>query len=972
MIKGKNRCGKTFVSECEYDLLLEYTKNALKSGVKNKEKYRNDSLIVTFMVKTAQKYYKEKFWGAFFEQLRLKADQEYKNILEKTLIYTLQKNNKYIVNKNERLNTIFFHAFICDYYSKAWFELLLGYYLDDLSGNLANHSAERYHYFLEGLLRENADGADVPSSAFNTADSYILRRAALNAMTANEQLSLIKANQALELIDHALKNKTLTVLNEERINKLFGEWAPDSYKFKKAYECPQSANAKHDPVQLQVNFADNSFALHLQSRTLAGEKKDDELFWQIKTIKRKEQVKVEKTSILSGEKSGEAEFKLNSDELFGRIKAELYRGEEKMTEVLFKGERARFFTADGIYTAHLLPGRMYAYANKEINVQSFAITKQTALAKLAVYQLDCAQDDIVIIDNYEIRALGAAGLNEGLSERGKIADLTAFDENNRPLAVYGALPVLAITLQANKINASSVIINSSRYNLRSCRMLEFEKPDAKGVKIVLVDLREMPSFKDGKINRVSVDIINSSSLKSYSFVYCQDLKLSYPEAKPLMSNTECKVEIQYQQAFKIKNKNVRQNEPGLYAFELLEGVNELSWTLVQEKMDFSLKLMPVAYSFDEERWQYSLPKNILAENLPETLYIKNINSPTIRIDLAERFNWEYQAEDGIFVCDLKPLSAALNYIEDYADMDLILDNKRYELMCICRRNYVKEAVLACDYKKNQLIFKCNTLKEEPLFVDIYSKREIICTKQRLERGEVQAKSFNLTEDFYVSVYVSTGDAGYQRIFNEKMRPFDRQDITDSYVLLEGYSDTLQDESIAFSKEYVLYNIEMLDEGLYQAAMAKKFGSVYVPWLGKVEAEFYFDSLLSKCHLTFYQEEDEAYNDFLVDLKTKELLTAEDDNLSSEEKYSRYKMMFDGECVYYTKVLPPDAHLKNAALASVIGLSELGFTADETAVFNELGCQYLAEVDLEKLADNLKGKLLEEKLTKKIQLLRRSC
>ena len=140
MIKGKNRCGKTFVSEWEYDLLLEYTKNALKSGVKNKEKYRNDSLIVTFMVKTAQKYYKEKFWGAFF-------DQEYKNFLEKTLIYTLQKNNKYIVNKNERLNTIFFHAFICDYYSKAWFELLLGYYLDDLSGNLANHSAERYHYF---------------------------------------------------------------------------------------------------------------------------------------------------------------------------------------------------------------------------------------------------------------------------------------------------------------------------------------------------------------------------------------------------------------------------------------------------------------------------------------------------------------------------------------------------------------------------------------------------------------------------------------------------------------------------------------------------------------------------------------------------------------------------------------------------------------------------------------------------------
>ena len=83
--------GDISINDAEYDLLLEYTKDTLKNLAKSKEKYRNDLLIVTFMVKTAQKYYKGKFWGAFFEQVKLKADQEYKNFLEKTLIFTLQK-----------------------------------------------------------------------------------------------------------------------------------------------------------------------------------------------------------------------------------------------------------------------------------------------------------------------------------------------------------------------------------------------------------------------------------------------------------------------------------------------------------------------------------------------------------------------------------------------------------------------------------------------------------------------------------------------------------------------------------------------------------------------------------------------------------------------------------------------------------------------------------------------------------------
>ncbi|PWM53945.1 MAG: hypothetical protein DBX41_00760 [Clostridiales bacterium] len=955
--------GDISINDAEYDLLLEYTKDTLKNLAKSKEKYRNDLLIVTFMVKTAQKYYKGKFWGAFFEQVKLKADQEYKNFLEKTLIFTLQKNDKYIVGKNERLNTIFFHAFICDYYANAWFELLLDYYAEDLNENLANHNAERYHCFLMGLSQKCAENVDYLTKS-EAEDKYILREAAITAICANERASFIKAKQALIMIDEALKTKSLSNCTAERIKCLFKIWAEDSGRFSAMFLCP--TKEAYDNVLLKVNSEEHSFYLDLGAYSILGHK-GAALTWQIKTIKRKETLEIASSETYSGIKSEGAQFLLNSDELFGRIRAELYAGEEKLGEVLFKGEKLRTFTPEGVYSAKLILGKMYAYANKEISVQSFAITKRSDIGKLARYDLNCAAGEIVVIDNYEMRSL-AANLTEGLNERGKIANLTAFDENRRALPVYGSLPVLAITVQVNKINASSIIINSSRYNLRSCRIMEFEKPDSKGVKIVLVDLREMPSFKDGRVNRVSVDIINSSSLKSYSFVYCQNLDVSYPDGAPLSAGKEYKVKFDAKQTFKNTDHAARQTEHGVFSFELKENLSELNFTLEQEKLDFSLKLAPIMYSTDGETWQTILARHIYAENLPEVLYLKNIATDKITLNLSDRFAWEYQAEDDVFTCDLRPLSSALNYFSDDAELDLLLDGVRLKFAHILLHNILREAVLACDYDNDELIFKCAPLKDEPLYADILNKNEIVCTKMPLTNGETKAKALNLADEFFAAVYSKNERGEYRMIYEQKMRAFAEADLAASFVLLKGYSDTLQDEEITpFGAEYVLYDLKTLDDGIYQCAVAKKYGAVYKKWLEQAEAEFYFDSLFSKCHLTFYQEDDEAYNDFLVDLKTGELLTAEDEALTSEEKYSRYKMMFDGECVYYTSVLPACVSLKNAE-TDAYTLNDLGFAPAQAEILTDLGYQNLAEINTEKLAEQLGERLLKNELCAKVKAL----
>ena len=60
------------IDDSEYEFLLNYTKDVLKGLKTLKESFRNDLLIVTFMVQVAIRHYKGKYWGAFFEQIKMK------------------------------------------------------------------------------------------------------------------------------------------------------------------------------------------------------------------------------------------------------------------------------------------------------------------------------------------------------------------------------------------------------------------------------------------------------------------------------------------------------------------------------------------------------------------------------------------------------------------------------------------------------------------------------------------------------------------------------------------------------------------------------------------------------------------------------------------------------------------------------------------------------------------------------------
>ena len=953
------------INDQEYEFLLNYTKDVLKGIKESKETFRNDVLIVTFMVQVAIRHYKGKYWGAFFEQIKSKMEPALKSFLEKTLIYTLQKNNKYIVNKNERLNTIFFHAFLGNYYANAWFELLLGYYLNDLNSNIADHNKNRYHYFLQGLVKAQKENEDFPTSKENADDTYLLRHGSIIAMTANEDLSFIKVTQALQLIHNALKFKTLGKKSKERVQNLFLEWSKDSYAFKRAFNEEKKVSLN---IRLCADLNENKFYLSLPPRSVAAENTEKSLYWQVRTNRRLEKITPESKEIFSGIASEPIEMAIGNDEIFGRIKAELFLGEEKVDELLFKGEKLRLFDENGVYCAELHCGEMYAYTNKETTVQSFALEKRLDLPGLIRYQLNCADDEVLVINNYEVRILGH-GYEEGLNSRGKIENMTAIGENGRSLAVYGDLPVLSITVQANKINASSIIINSSRYNLRSCRLLEFEKPDSKGVKIVLVDLRDMPSFKDGKVNRLSVDIIASNSLKSYSFVYCQGLNLHFSPEMSIFAK-EAMVKFAYAVNFRCRDKYVQKLEPNTFSFALSDYDKALNFTLDKEKLDFVVQMPMALVSVDQESWHNHLPENLLANKLPEKLYFKNIAADELIIELAERFSWKAMSENGIFTFDLLPLLAALNYFTDSAELKLLVGENKYELFRIHLYDYVYHLRLACDYQTDDLILKCAVKGDGQYYADIMTNNSIICHRQHLEQGSLTVKADNLLEKFTVYIYQKMPNEEYQLIYSQKLRPYSIEDLSDCQVLIKGFALKLNsEESNSFAQEYVLYNLKESDDNIYTASLGKRIGEYYCAWLEKVEAEFYFDTIFSKGYLTFYDAEDECFNDFLYDSKNNTLAVKESDEMANEEKYSRYKMMFDDNCVYQAQVLPAAEALKNAQAAENYPLEKLGLEKYELSALEKAGYKNLAEIDADSLAEKLADTLLKEELLEKIAELK---
>lgn len=107
-------------------------------------------------------------------------------------------------------------------------------------------------------------------------------------MCANERASFIKANQALILIDEALKTKSLSNCTAERIKCLFKIWAEDSGRFSAMFLCP--TKEAYDNVLLKVNSEEHSFYLDLGAYSILGHK-GAALTWQIKTTNAKKRLK---------------------------------------------------------------------------------------------------------------------------------------------------------------------------------------------------------------------------------------------------------------------------------------------------------------------------------------------------------------------------------------------------------------------------------------------------------------------------------------------------------------------------------------------------------------------------------------------------------------------------------------------------------------------------------------------------------
>ena len=120
--------GDIHVTDEEYAELLEYARFRTGYLLSVSAPLEDDPLLALALVQIGICRYNGNYWGnALNQELQTENTASLRRLLGEPYIRTLKKHNKRIVDESERVQSILFHAFVSDYYSKGLFELLFNY-----------------------------------------------------------------------------------------------------------------------------------------------------------------------------------------------------------------------------------------------------------------------------------------------------------------------------------------------------------------------------------------------------------------------------------------------------------------------------------------------------------------------------------------------------------------------------------------------------------------------------------------------------------------------------------------------------------------------------------------------------------------------------------------------------------------------------------------------------------------------------
>lgn len=911
--------GDIVITEEEYPYLLKYAKRQLKQML-SMEKALPDAVYLTVaLVQIGIRRYDGSYWDHASEELKVKLNTKCQYLLGATFMNTLKQHNKHISNQDIRVQSILFHGFVSDYYSKGLFEFLFQYFTNDLERDINRNTKEQMQALMDTLaIKEKEDEAS--NDAFSAqylkgSKAYRLRHHTLEAICAYPVHSRVRLRRLLRMIDRAFWKGSVPKNPSSRLSIRFKEWVEDSDSFKQSYALYRAGvirnrGKKHfSSPYLHASIESTQFDVVFPSQIVKNE--CESLIWKVKTATCEYIVPTMVFPVLTGYKTEEARQKISKEELFGEIACDLVKGGEIIRHFLpIKGCDTRLFDMEGDYAPKLFKIPMCAFTPCNLTLRSPALLDQIDCSNLIRWDFEFENGDILILPSGENMVVGEH-YSDGLIPRGRVKNTFYLKDGERK-NIYSREPNLLLTIPQSKINGTVIDCNGARYRLSDCRCFDFESLDAKGCRGFLVPLDQFSELRESAENCIFVDVPGAIYAKQFEFALVRDFAVNFDGAPYVFKE---RAAVTFPQgidvACEISDVHALQDENG-FIFELRPELQNLPVT-VNRSLSVYLDIPVLMWSTDGVAWRIDAMREIWSKDF--------FKSPTIHFKPAS-FQISMQTDSDAGDDDNDELhEVKAEPRQDCVDIDLTrfkswisrnqlrhgitiqVESKEYEFATVYSRSYIIDCETSADYDAGTLRCSCDIIGKSDYYVDIthVESGTLLASKRKLDNGVLVLNDRLRNGNYRIEVFEADCDdcdfdePDYYSIFSKTQELLNKDDMSGSNLVVRQFR--LAHRSTLFTSfrcAYLVKNIEKVGPGEYEGQLYKNDEDTGI----KTSIVFVDYTDLRYFTMQFWDDYDGCFVDFLFDCEEGTLVKEEEPGLPTKVRYRRYKFLDSYDYVFY--------------------------------------------------------------------------
>lgn len=458
----KRLIGDIAINDKEFMILIEYLQTFYKYLRILDWEICSDPIVCVAMVQIGIRYYDGGYWPHFKKIIDSPSwNINRQAVMGKVCLETLKQYNKYVLEENDRINTILLHGFVSNKYAYKLMDFLYAYYRIDLERDLSRNDRDMMRELIRSI--QNKD---------NTNRTYKLVQQTSDAVLCNARGCNIRLRWLLRLIDSTFWGEEVRINPANRLSRIFGEWADQSKELQQNRGGVGVRQRVFSSPHITFNNKNGQFNILLPSQLV---KTDQDISWYCIINGKENRILTEAIESVLAYKTETVVTSVMPMDIFGRLSLNLEYGEVKKRFVIPE-ERVRFFTKEGasVSVGSMREGEYYAFSQSDNAITSTALVEKRRYEGLWFYYLVCESGDIIKTADGKTVSIGRKA-EEGLMTKGIVPGVVSSKDK---LPVYNKIPSLLIKIPKSKLQGTAVSINGQKTRLQdSCALTEIQLDD---------------------------------------------------------------------------------------------------------------------------------------------------------------------------------------------------------------------------------------------------------------------------------------------------------------------------------------------------------------------------------------------------------------------------------------------------------------------------------------------------------------